>query len=79
MVETDFCESKLASIGHIMRGDRLMKEVMELGKWRQEGKEYRYGSIGTIDELTDNERYGDLKRRAEDHQELRVCLPGPVV
>ena len=47
-----------------MRGDGLMKEVME-GK--MEGKR---GSgrkrIGMIDELMENERYGDLNRRAED-------------
>ena len=60
-------------IGHIMRGDRLMKEVME-GK--MEGKRGRGRKrIGVIDELMINEQYGDLKRRAEDRQGWRVWLP----
>ena len=57
-----------------MRGDRLMKEVME-GK--MEGKRGPGRKrIGMIDELMENERYGDLKRRAEDRQKWRVWLPG---
>ena len=43
-----------------------MKEVMEgkmEGKRRPDRKR-----IAMIDELMENERYGDLKRRAEDRQ-----------
>ena len=56
-----------------MRGDGLMKEVME-GK--MEGKRGRGRKrIGMIDELMENKQYGDLKRRAEDRQGWRVWLP----
>ena len=51
-----------------------MKEVME-GK--MEGKRGRSRKrIGMVDELMENEQYGDLKRRAEDRQGWRVWLPG---
>ena len=61
-------------IGHIMRGDGLMKEVME-GK--MEGKRGPGRKrIGMIDDLIEKERYGDMKRRAEDRQGWRVWLPG---
>ena len=60
-------------IGHIMRGDGLMKEVME-GK--MEVKRGRGSKrIGMIDELMKNEQYRSLKRRAEDRQLWRVWLP----
>ena len=73
MVET-IVRRKKNWIGHIMRGDGLMKEVME-GK--MEGKRGRGRKrIGMIDELMENEQYGDLKRRAEDRQGWRVWLPG---
>jgi len=61
-------------IGHIMRGDGLMKEVMEgkmVGK-RGPGRK----RVGMIDDLLEKERYGDLKRRAENRQEWRIWLPG---
>jgi len=32
--------------------------------------------IGMIDDLLEKERYGDLKRRAENRQEWRIWLPG---
>ena len=73
MVET-IVRRKKNWIGHIMRGDGLMKEVMEgkmVGK-RGRGRK----RIGMIDELMENEQYGDLKRRAEDRQGWRVSLPG---
>ena len=61
-------------IGHIMRGDGLMKEAME-GK--MEGKRGRSRKrIGTTDDLLVKETYGDVKRRAEDRHEWRVWLPG---
>ena len=73
MVET-IARRKKNWIGHIMRGEGLMKEVME-GKI--EGKrEPGRKRIGMIDDLLGKERYGVLKRRAEDRQEWRVWLPG---
>ena len=49
-----------------------MKEVME-GKL--EGKRGRGRKrIGMIDELMENEQYGEVKRRAEDRQGWRVWL-----
>jgi len=49
-----------------MRGDRLMKEVM---KGKIEGKRgLGRKRKGMIDDLIERERYGDLKRRAEDRQ-----------
>ena len=54
-------------------GDGLMKQVME---WKMEGKRGPGSKrIGMIDEVMENERYGDLKRRAEDRQGWRVWLP----
>ena len=61
-------------MGHIMRGYELMKEVME-GKMdgkRGPGRK----RIAMIDDLLGKERYGVLKRRAEDRQGWRVWLPG---
>jgi len=73
MVET-IVRRKKNWIGHIMRGDGLMKEVMEV---KMEGKRGRGRKrIGMIDELMINDQYGDLKRRAEDRQGWRVWLPG---
>ena len=61
-------------IGHKMRGDGLMKEVME-GK--MEGKRRRGRKrIGMLDELLENKQNGDMKRRPEDRQGWRVWLPG---
>ena len=57
-----------------MRGDGLIKEVME-GK--MEGKRGRGRKrTGMIDEFMDNKQYGDLKRGAEDRQGWRIWLPG---
>ncbi len=57
-----------------MRGEGLMKEVM---KGKMEGKRRPDRKrIAMIDELMENERYGDLKRRAEDRQGWRVWLSG---
>ena len=61
-------------IGHVMRGDGLMKEVMEGKMEGKRGPGRR--RIGTIDDLLWKERYGDLKRRAEDRRGWRVWLPG---
>ena len=59
-------------IDHIMRGDGLMKEVME-GK--MEGKR-EPGRKRMIDDLLDKERYEVLKRRAENRQGWKVWLSG---
>ena len=73
MIET-IVRRKKNWIGHKMRGDGLMKEVLE-GK--MEGKRGRGRQrIGMIDEFVINEQYGDLKRRAENRQGWRVWLPG---
>ena len=73
MVET-IVRRKKNWIGHIMRGDGLMKEVLE-GK--MEGKRGRGRKrIGMIDDLLEKKRYGDLKRRGENRQEWRIWLPG---
>ena len=63
MVET-IVRRKKNWIGHIMRGDGLMKEVME-GKMEGKGGRGRK-RIGMIDDLMENKQYGDLKRRTED-------------
>ena len=44
-----------------MRGEGLMKEVME-GKWRARGDERGRKPRGMIDEMMENEQYEDLKR-----------------
>ena len=51
-----------------------MKEVMEGIKAGKRGPGRK--RIGMIDELMENERYGDLKRRAEDRLGWRVWLSG---
>ena len=61
-------------IGHIMRGDGLMKEVMEVNMEVKRGPGRK--RIGMIDDLIEKEQYGDMKRRAEDRQGWRVWLPG---
>ena len=74
MVET-IVRRKKNWTGHIMRGDGLMKEVME-GKMEGKRGRGRKRIYGMIDELMENKQYGDLKRRAEDRQGWRVWLPG---
>ena len=71
MVET-IARRKKNWIGHIMRGEGLMKEVMDGKMVRGPGRK----RIGMIVDLLGKERYGVLKRRAEDRQEWRVWLPG---
>ena len=61
-------------IGHIMRRDGLMKEVIEEQMMGKRGPCRK--RIGTIDDLLEKERYGDLKKRAENRQEWRIWLPG---
>ncbi len=61
-------------IGHIMRGDGLMKEVMK-GKMEDKRGPGRK-RMSMIDDLLEKVPYGDLKRRAENRQDWRVWLPG---
>ena len=52
-------------IGHVVRGDALMKFVLE---GRMEGKIPRgRPGMGMIDDVID-ETYGDMKRKAEDRE-----------
>lgn len=60
-------------IGHVVRGDGLMKEVIEgrcLGK-RGRGRP----RIGMLEELGEGS-YGKMKRRAEDREGWRLWKPG---
>jgi len=59
-------------IGHIVRGNSLLKLVLE---GRMEGKRPRGRQrIGMIDELKEGS-YVSMKRRAEDRQKWRVWMP----
>ena len=59
-------------IGHILRGDGIVKEVIE---GRMEGKRSRGRSIaGMLDDLV-VVSYGDTKRREENRGEWRSWLP----
>ena len=72
-------ERKKNWIGHVLRGDGLLRDVLEgrmLGR-KPQGRP----SMGMIDELREidvkagkkkKESYGSMKRRAEDRQEWRV-------
>ena len=55
-----------------LRGDGPMKKVAE-GK--MEGRRPDGKRKDMIDDLLVKERYGDLKRRAEDQKEWAVSLP----
>src|SRR6478609_6803882 len=59
-------------IGHGVRGNGLMKLVLE---WRMEGKRPRERPRkGMIDDVVD-ETYGDMKRKAENRENLRIFKP----
>ena len=61
-------------VGHVLRGDLLLKEVME---GRMEGKRGRgRPRIGMLDELI-VESYGDMKRMAENRVEWKNWVPWP--
>ena len=59
-------------IGHVVRGDGLMKLVLE---GRMEGKRPRERPrMGMIDDVLD-ETYGDMKRKAENRENWRIRQP----
>src|SRR6478609_9400314 len=59
-------------IGHVVRGDGLMKLVLEGG---MEGKRPRgRPRMGMIDDVLD-ETYGDMKRKAENRESWRIWKP----
>src|SRR6476659_3651088 len=59
-------------IGHVVRGDGLMKLVLE---GRMEGKRPRgRPRMGMIDDVLD-ETYGDMKRKAENRENWRFWKP----
>jgi DNA-binding protein YbaB len=68
IVET-VVKRKKCWIGHVVRGDGLLKHVLE-GK-RPRGRP----RIGMIDDLKEGS-YATMKRRAEDREGWRVWLPG---
>ena len=60
-------------IGHILRGNGLMLEVME---GRMEGKRGRgRRRLGMLDELMDEMSYENMKRKAQNRAEWRDWLP----
>ena len=66
-------ERKKNWIGHVLRGNGLMRDVLEgrmLGK-RPQGRP----RIGMIDDLMEGS-YEKLKRRAEGREEWRRWVPG---
>jgi hypothetical protein len=61
-------------IGHVVRGDGLLKTVLE---GRMEGKRPRgRPRMGMIDDLKEGS-YVAMKRRAEDREKWRCWMPGP--
>ena len=58
-------------IGHILRGNGLVLEVME---GRMEGK-HGTGRLGMLDELMDEISYENMKRKAQNRAEWRDWLP----
>ena len=59
-------------IGHVVRGDGLMKLVLEgrMERKRPMGRP----RMGMIDDVLD-ETYGDMKRKAENRESWRICKP----
>src|SRR6476619_3540285 len=63
-------------IGYVVRGDGLMKLVLEE---RMEGKRPRgRPRMGMVDDVLD-ETYGDMKRKAENRQNWRIGSQGPAL
>ena len=60
-------------IGHILRGDGLMRDVIE---GRMEGQRTRgRRRIGMLDILMEGDKYHDMKRRAQDRETWRSWTP----
>ena len=68
IIET-ICDRKKNWIGHVVKGDGLMKLVLE---GRLKGKVPREKPrMGMIDDVLD-ETYGDMKRKAENRESWRI-------
>ena len=64
---------KKSWIGHVLRGDGLLKEVIE---GRMEGKRTRGRKrISMLKDIIDSSNYSDLKKKAEDREKWRAWLP----
>ena len=60
-------------IGHVLRGDGLLREVIE-GK--MEGRRPRgRPRMGMLEELKEGSSFVDMKRRAENRGEWRCWMP----
>ena len=65
-------QEELDWIGHVVRGDGLMKLVLE---GRMEGKRpMGRPRMGMIDDVLD-ETYGDMKRKVENRENWRIWKP----
>ena len=65
-------DSKKNWIGHVVRGDGLMKLVLER---RMEGKRSRgRPRMGMIEDVLD-ETYGEMKRKADNRKSWRIWKP----
>src|ERR1043165_4914434 len=64
---------KRSWIGHVLRGEGLLKEVIE---GRMEGKRIRgRPRLGMLDDLIAHS-YVDMKRKTEDREKWRIYMPG---
>ena len=72
LIET-IIRRKKTWIGHVVRGDGLLKDVIE---GRMEGKRTRGRKrVGMLDDLFEAGSYGDMKRRAENREIWRSWMP----
>ena len=60
-------------IGHIIRGEGLLREVIEEKMIDKRGS--GRPRIGILDELLERDTYGNMKRRAEDRSGWRNRMP----
>src|SRR5271163_386611 len=71
---SSFRKKKKNWIEHIMRGEGLLREVIE---GRMEGKRGPgRPRIGVLDDLLERDAYAAMKRRAEDRSGWRVWMTG---
>src|SRR6218665_1160436 len=59
-------------IGHILRGDSLLKEVIE---GRMIGKRPRRKRLGMLNEFLKEASYAELKRKTENKREWKTWKP----